>query len=118
LGRRPLFDALWLASYGDRHEGGEVEVRASLQRPVRGRRVLLIEDVLDSGRSLKEAVRIARAGGAAEVLTAVFARKPWAGEREVAADFVAWNAPARWLVGYGMDERGRFRGLPYVGALD
>jgi hypoxanthine phosphoribosyltransferase len=52
------------------------------------------------------------------VLTAVFARKPWPTERALQPDFVAWEAPARYLVGYGMDHAGRLRCLPYVGALD
>jgi hypoxanthine phosphoribosyltransferase len=52
------------------------------------------------------------------VLSAVFARKPWPTPRAVEADFVAWEAPARYLVGYGMDDAGRMRGLPGVGAMD
>jgi hypoxanthine phosphoribosyltransferase len=57
-----------------------------------------------------------RAAGAAETLTAVFARKPWPG-RVLEPDFVAWEAPDRFLVGYGMDLAGAMRGLPFVGAL-
>ena len=50
--------------------------------------------------------------------TAVFARKPWPEKRAMAPDFVAWEAPARYLVGYGMDAAGEYRGLPYISALD
>jgi hypoxanthine phosphoribosyltransferase len=117
--RHPLFDAIWLASYGDaRASAGQVETRAGLQRSVSGRRVLVVDDVLDSGLSLLEAGKLAMAAGAVEVLTAVFARKPWAGTREVEPDFVAWEAPARFLAGYGMDAAGRYRGLPEIIALD
>jgi hypoxanthine phosphoribosyltransferase len=119
LGRHTLFDALWLASYGDeRASRGEVEVRAGLQRPVAGRRVLLVDDVLDSGLSLKVAARLAHEAGASVTLSAVFARKPWPEPREVEPDFVAWEAPARFLMGYGMDAAGRGRGRPEVLALD
>jgi len=119
LGRHPLFDALWLSSYADAHEtSGRVELRSPPQRPIGGRQVLLIDDVLDSGLSVAEAKRLMLKAGAAEVLTAVFARKPWPTPRAVEADFVAWEAPARYLVGYGMDDAGRLRGLPGVGALD
>ena len=118
-GRQLAFDALWLASYGEgRTSSGRCELRAGLQRPVDGRRVLLIDDVFDSGLSLAEASGIVRAAGAGEVRSAVFARKPWAGPRAVEPDFVAWEAPARFLVGYGLDAAGRWRGLPYIGALD
>lgn len=117
-GRHPLFDAVWMASYGDsRTSRGEVDVRAGLQRPVGGAQVLLLDDVLDSGLSLASAKRMMEAAGAAEVLTAVFARKPWPTEREIAPDFVAWEAPDRFLVGYGMDHAGRLRGLPGIEAL-
>lgn len=118
-GRHPLFDALWLSSYADERTSlGRVHVRAGLQRPVEGRAVLLIDDVADSGLSLAESVRIVRAAGATSVLSAAFARKPWPRPREVEPDFVGWEAPDRFLVGYGLDDAGRLRGLPGIAALD
>ncbi|CAN7254083.1 phosphoribosyltransferase family protein [Phenylobacterium sp. LjRoot219] len=118
-GRHVRFDAMWLASYKDeRVSTGRCEVRADLQRPLVGRKALVVDDVFDTGLSLSEAHRLVKDAGAAEVLTAVFARKPWPQPRAMTPDFVAWEAPARFLVGYGMDHGGAFRGLPYVGALD
>lgn len=118
-GRTVRFDALWLASYRDeRVTSGRCEVRADLQRPIAGRIALVVDDVFDTGLSLSEAARLVRDSGAREVLTAVFARKPWPTPRAIEPDFVAWEAPARFLVGYGMDAAGRMRGLPYIGALD
>ena len=118
-GRNPAFDALWLASYHDeRASTGTVLVRAGLQRSVEGRRVLLLDDVFDSGLSLRESVRLCTEAGAAEVLSAVFARKPWPKPRLLEPDFVAWEAPSRYLVGYGMDAGARYRGLPDICTLD
>jgi len=118
-GRNIGFDALWLASYGDeRSSRGRCEVRADLQRPLAGRTALVVDDVFDTGLSLSEAARLVRDAGAARVLTAVFARKPWPTPRAIEPDFVAWEAPPRFLVGYGMDVAGAYRGLPYIGALD
>lgn len=118
-GRQVRFDALWLASYGDERASlGRCEVRADLQRPLAGRTALIVDDVIDTGLSLSEAARLVRDAGAREVLTAVFAAKPWPTPRAIEPDFVAWPAPARYLVGYGMDSAGRLRGLPYIGALD
>jgi hypoxanthine phosphoribosyltransferase len=118
-GRHVAFDALWLASYGDdRASRGRCEVRADLQRPIDGRTALVVDDVFDTGLSLSEAARLVRDAGAARVLTCVFARKPWPTPRAIQPDYVAWEAPARFLVGYGMDAGGLWRGLPYIGALD
>lgn len=110
------FDALWLESYHDeRVSSGRIVVRADISRSLEGRGVLLIDDVFDSGRTLAFARQHLGAKGAAEILTCVFARKP-----EVEADGLdawAWDAPSRYLVGYGMDDAGKMRGLPFVGAI-
>jgi hypoxanthine phosphoribosyltransferase len=118
LGRPVPFDALWLSSYGDGQESrGRCEIRADLQRPIAGRRVLVIDDVFDTGLSLDEAVRHLKAKGAVDVLTAVFARKPWPKARALTPDYVAWEAPARFLIGYGMDVAGAYRGLSHIAAV-
>jgi hypoxanthine phosphoribosyltransferase len=119
LGRMVQFDGLWLSSYRDERQSyGRCEVRADLQRPVLGRKALIVDDVFDTGLSLSEAARLVKDAGASEVMTAVFARKPWPTPRAIEPDFVAWEAPGRFLVGYGMDVAGGMRGLPYIGAMD
>ena len=117
-GRHFSFDALWLSSYGGAREStGRCDRLAGPQRSVEGRPVLVIDDVIDSGLSLLEARRFLTEAGAARVTTAVFARKPWPSPRSLEPDFVAWEAPARFLIGYGMDDAGRMRGFPGIAAI-
>jgi hypoxanthine phosphoribosyltransferase len=116
------FDALWLSSYGDGQIGGEMILRADHQRPVNGRQVLLMDDILDTGASLKFARDHFLRAGAVDVVIAVMACKPCVLKsglvRSIEADYVAWDAPDRYLVGYGLDSGGLYRGLPYIAALD
>lgn len=117
-GRHPLFDALWLSSYGHGRESeGRVILRTGLQHEVVGRKALLIDDVFDSGLSLRAAQKIVREAGASDVLACVFAAKPWPSPRALTPDFIAWEAPAEFLVGYGLDDAGRYRGLPDICAV-
>lgn len=112
----PILDSLWLESYRDgRESSGRVVVRADVARRVEGRSVLILDDVFDSGRTLAFARTHLAAKGAVRTLTCSFIRKPPAAGLPV--DFVGFDAPDRYLVGYGMDDAGRYRGLPYVGAL-
>ena len=115
----PVLDALWLESYRDaRESSGRVVVRADIARQVKDRGVLIIDDVFDTGRTLSFDRTHLLAKGARKVITCALARKPWAPEGEDNVDFHAFDAPGRYLVGYGMDDAGLYRGLPYIGALD
>lgn len=110
-------DTLHLSSYGGgRQAQGPVEMVSDLTVDLSGREVVLVDDVLDSGRSLAFALDHVRARGAFRVRSCVLLDKGKAGT--VRADYVAFACPDRFVVGYGMDLGGAFRGLPYVGALD
>ena len=116
-GVHPILDSLWLESYHDERESsGRVRVRADLARRVEGRPVLILDDVFDTGRTLAFARKHLESQGATRTLTCAFVRKPAAGDLPI--DYVGFDAPDRFLVGYGMDDAGRLRGLPYIGALD
>ncbi len=118
-GVHPILDVLWLESYKDAQESsGRVTVRADLSRPVAGRGVLVIDDVFDTGRTLAFARAHILAKGATDVVTCALARKPWAPQGQDGVDVFAWDAPGKFLVGYGMDDAGKYRGLPFIGALE
>jgi hypoxanthine phosphoribosyltransferase len=115
-GRHPIYDSLWLESYRDaRESSGQVVVRADISRDIEGRAALIVDDVFDSGRTIAYARAHLMAKGATRTLACAFVRKPQAmGE---AIDAIGWDAPDAFLVGYGMDDAGRYRGLPYIAAL-
>jgi hypoxanthine phosphoribosyltransferase len=118
-GIHPMLDVIWLESYRDaRESSGRVVVRADLSRQVKDRGVLLLDDVFDTGRTLDFAKRHLISKGAREVITCALTQKPWAPRGENGVDFCAFDSPGRYLVGYGMDDAGKYRGLPYIGALD
>lgn len=118
-GVHPVLDVLWLESYKNAKESsGRVTVRADLSRPVKDRGVLLLDDVFDTGRTLAFAKTHILAKGAREVVTCALARKPWAPKDEHGVDAFAYDAPGKFLVGYGMDDAGKYRGLPFIGAVE
>lgn len=115
-GVNPILDSLWLESYRDEQiSSGRVAVRADLARTIEGRPALLLDDVYDTGRTLAFAAAHLIAKGASRVVTCAFIRKPSA--LGLPIDIVGFDAPDRYLVGYGMDDAGRYRGLPFIAAL-
>ena len=118
-GVHPKIDVIWLESYSDaRESSGRVVVRADVSRSVKGQGIILLDDVYDTGRTLAFAKAHLEAKGAREVLTCALTQKPWAPRGAEGVDFCAFDAPGRYLVGYGMDDAGKYRGLPFIGALD
>jgi len=87
------------------------------EEDLRGRRVLLVDDILDSGRTLAAISAEIRARGARDVRTCVFLDKPARRAVAIEADHVCFEVADLFVVGYGLDYAGRYRNLPYVGAL-
>lgn len=111
----PILDCLWLESYADaRTSAGRVVVRADLSRPIAGRGALILDDVLDSGRTIAFARAHVLAKGAAAARVCVLTAKPGAA---TGAEHIGFPAPDRYLLGYGMDDAGLYRGLPFIAAL-
>jgi hypoxanthine phosphoribosyltransferase len=107
---------LQLRSYGEaRVAQGETRVLIGPGENLRGRHVLLVDGVLDHGRTLKAARELAIAAGARAVTNAVAVDKRRDGAM-LTADFAAFTHVAHFVVGYGMDDGGRLRTLPYIAA--
>ncbi len=115
-GLSPEVDFMMLASYRAKtSSSGQVEVLRDIETDVRGRDILLIDDILESGRTLAFAKDLLAARGAHRVLTAVLLDKPGHRAAELDADFKGFDCPDRFVVGYGMDMGHAFRELPFVG---
>ena len=109
-------DFLGLSSYGDaRKSQGRVRVTLDLDTDVRGRDIIIIDDILDSGRTLSFVKTLLVSRGAKRVRTCVFLDKPERREVKINADFTGFAVPDVFVVGYGMDVAGLGRGLPYIG---
>ena len=115
-GLSPEVDFMILASYrAATKSAGPVEVLRDVESDVRGRDVLLIDDILESGRTLAFAKDLIAARGAGNVLTAVLLNKPGHLAANIKADFQGFICPDKFVVGYGMDMAHQFRELPFVG---
>ncbi|WP_232628422.1 hypoxanthine phosphoribosyltransferase [Methylobacterium sp. Leaf118] len=118
-GLSPQVEFVHLSSYRTSTvSSGQVEILRDVQSEVRGRDVLLIDDILESGRTLVFAKDLLMARGARRVLTAVLLEKPGKRAVTIDADFVGFPCPDVFVVGYGMDAAHAFRQLPFVGLVD
>jgi hypoxanthine phosphoribosyltransferase len=107
---------LWLRSYGNARSGSAVSLLAGPSENVRGKRVLLVDGVLDIGRTIVKAQQLLGAAGAASIATAVAVDKGRS-DALAHADFACFSNVGDFIVGYGMDDAGRYRGLPYIGRM-
>ncbi len=111
------FDYVHVSRYGDARKGGEMQWKVEPRENVRGRVVLLLDDILDEGRTLATLHERVMALGAVKCYSAVFADKQNGREKPIRADFVGIELPNRFVFGYGMDIQGAWRNLPAIYAV-
>lgn len=111
------FGAVEATRYANSTRGRDIDWRLAPRESVRGRTVLVLDDILDEGVTLAAIRDRLLAMGAKRVLTAVFADKDLGRAKPVAADFVGVRVPDRYVFGFGMDAYGAWRNLPAVYAL-
>lgn len=117
-GVRPQIDFMQLASYGTGTESsGDIEVVRDVTDPVQDRDVLLVDDILDSGRTISFARDRLAESGARCVQLCVLLDKRGRRIQEVEADFVGFDCPNEFVVGYGLDHANYYRELPFIGIL-
>ncbi len=111
------FDYLHVTRYGQETSGGALSWRAAPWTPVKGRTVIILDDILDEGLTLAAIVERMKELGARACYTAVATDKLNGKNKPLKADFVALTVPDRFVFGYGMDVRGAFRNLPAIYAM-
>ena len=116
-GLSPEVEFIFISSYGAGTTSGEVKVLRDIDNEVKGRDVLLIDDILESGKTLKFTRELMLARGAKSVSVAVLLDKHSKRQTEITADFVGFDCPDYFVVGYGMDVAHAFRELPFVGVV-
>ena len=117
-GLEPEVDFLTLSSYKkSRTSSGQVTILRDLDLDVEGRHVILVDDVLDSGRTLAYAKDLISARGAKIIEICVLLKKDVPRAVNIDADYHAFSCPNVFVVGYGMDVAHRYRELPYVGRI-
>ncbi len=117
VGLAPEVEFITLSSYGAGTVSQGVRIVKDIDSDVHGRDVLLIDDILESGRTLKFAKELLLERGASNVSLAVLLDKKVKRVEQLEADYVGFECPDYFVVGYGMDVAYAFRELPFVGVV-
>src|SRR5262245_5973498 len=110
-------DFMGVSSYGSGTESGDLVFTKELRLDVRGRDVLLVDDILDTGRTVKRVLEKLHDLEPQRIRTCVLLDKPARRMEKVQADYVGFKIPDLFVVGYGLDYAERYRNLPFVGVL-
>jgi hypoxanthine phosphoribosyltransferase len=97
---------------------GELVINSELMLDISGRDVLLVDDIFDTGHTLARTIEKMREFGPTSIRSAVLLRKHGRQEVDYLPDFVAFDIPDEFVVGYGLDYEDMYRNLPYLAALD
>ena len=110
-----FIDFVRLASYGDRASSSEhVQITKDVEIPLEGKHVLIVEDIVDTGRSMDFLMRYFASRGAKSIRLAALIDKKERREFPVTSDFVGFDLPAGFIVGYGLDYAEKYRTLPAI----
>lgn len=110
-------DPIKASSYEGTSSTGQVKVVQDMKSNVKGKRIIFMEDIIDTGRTLKALSDLMKKRGAKSVEVVAMLDKPATRVVDFHADYYGFTAPNAFLVGYGLDYNGLYRNLPYVGIL-
>ena len=113
-----VVDFIGLSSYGDATESsGVVQLTQDLSRPIAGKHVLVVEDIIDTGLTMKYLLENLTTRHPASIKLASLLEKPARNKSGVTADFLGFSIEDEFVVGYGLDFKSLYRNLPFVGVL-
>mgnify|MGYP000199437723 FL=1 len=111
------FDFMDVSSYQGTESIGDIRIDKDLDCSVKGLSILLVEDIVDTGRTLKEVTKLLMNKGAKDVKVVSLLDKPDRRVVEIEADYVGFEIPNEFVVGFGLDYDQKYRNLPYIGVL-
>jgi hypoxanthine phosphoribosyltransferase len=111
-------DFIAVSSYDEGTTAGPVRLMLDLREGIEGRHVLVVEDIIDTGATLRYLTDMLRARKPASLRTCVLVRKTKHSNQDFAVDYLGWEIPDLWVIGYGLDHADRNRTLPYIAALE
>lgn len=111
-------DFMAVSSYAGTQSTSKVRIVKDLDEPVEGREVLVVEDIVDTGRTLSVLLDMFRQRGAASVKLCTLLDKPDGRVTDVQVDYECFTVPDKFVVGYGLDYNQKYRNLPYIGVIE
>ena len=111
------YEFMDVSSYEGTESIGDVKINLDLKTSVKGMPVLIIEDIVDTGRTIKEVKRLMYNKGASDVKVVSLLDKPDRRVVDIEADYVGFVVPNEFVIGYGLDYNQKYRNLPYIGVL-
>lgn len=106
-----------VSSYAGTKSTGNVRINHDLDTNVEGKDIIVVDDILDTGRTLNAVVKLLKARGANSVKLCVLLDKPEGRVAPISADYIGGLVPNEFVVGYGLDYNEKYRNLPYIGVL-
>ena len=112
-------DFMSVSSYGaGTVSSGVVRIIKDLDEPLEGKNVLIVEDIIDSGRTLAYLIEVLKQRGPKDIHLCTLLDKPERRVKDVKVDYVCFNIPDEFVVGYGLDYDQKYRNLPYIGVVE
>ena len=110
-------DLMEVSSYAGTETSGQVRILKDLSKPIDGRDVIVVEDIIDTGLTLNYLLRYLADKGPASIKIVCLLDKPARRLAEIDIDYIGFTIPDRFVIGYGLDYDERYRNLPYIGVL-